>query len=212
MKKSLFYIVFGLLTFSGFAQNGLENIGILIPKELKEWEFTKGNIQPQELFKNAASVKSFITQRNEPVRIYEFYKYHPESNKALIPQITFYVFANNLPIGDYPNMVAEFFSKNMMGLENVKNIANETFLNGNSPEYVQHYSYVEPMVINNKTSNINVNVVQALVFKDEYILFIDGYQPVEPTNNSAKTLDDKAKKQMVELIKNIKITETIKIE
>jgi len=194
------------------AQNSLENIGVLLPQELKEWEFIKSNINPEDLFKNAESVKTFITKNNEPVKIYEFYQYHPESNKSLIPNVTFYIFPNVTPIGDYPNMVTAFFNQNRKDLTDVKNITNETFLNGNVPEYLQHYSYKEEIYINKRKTNVNVNMVQALIFKSDYILFIDAYQPVEPNYASPKIYNEKKKEEIVKLIKEIKIKETLIIK
>ena len=212
MKKLLFYSLFLISTPVVFAQNTLENMGILIPKELKEWEFTKDHLDSQQLFKNAEGVKAFITQRNEPVKIYQFYKYHPESNIELIPNVTFYIFPNLLPIGDYPNMVTDFFVKNRQGLNNVKNVTNQTFLNGNVPEYVQHYNYKEQVMINKKRTDVNVNMVQALIFKPEYILFIDAYQPIEPKYDSPKIYNEREKEELVKMIKEIKIKETVIIE
>lgn len=212
MKKILFYTLLFISSPALLAQSSLENIGILLPKELKEWEFIKDNIDSKELFKNAEAVKAFITQRNEPVKIYEFYKYHPESNIALIPYVRFYIFPNLLPIGDYPNMVTDFFIKNRQGLTGVKNIVSETFLNGNVPEYLQHYSYKEQIMIDKKKIAVNINMVQALIFKPEYILFIEAYQPIEPKYDSPKIYNEREKEEIVKMVKEIKIKETIIIE
>lgn len=212
MKKILFFSLLFISSYTSFAQAGLEHMGVLIPQELKEWEFIKANVQPEDLFKNAESVKSFITQRNEPVKIYDFYKYHPESNVSLIPKVTFYIFPNLLPIGDYPNMVTDFFAKNRAGLNGVKDIINETFLNGDTPEYMQYYSYKELVEINKKRVDVNVNMVQALIFKPEYIIFIDAYQPIEPKYDEPKIYNEKEKVELIKVIKEIKIKETVIIE
>jgi hypothetical protein len=211
MKKFLLYLLFFTTLGISNAQSSLEKMGILLPKELKEWEFIKDHIEANQLFKNASQVKAFITKRNEPVKIYVFYKYHPESNINLIPNVTFYIFPNVLPIGDYPNMVTDFFEKNRAGLKGVKDIVIEVFLNGDVPEYLQHYSYIEPQTINNKKVDVSVNMVQALVFKPDYILFIDSYEPIEPKFDSPNIYNRRAKEEIVKLIKEIKITDEVKV-
>ena len=207
--KTFFLLLCSFLFTITHAQTVLDHLEISLPDDLANWQYTKENSSTKEYFKknseNQEYVKTWGQTKKEPFKMVEIFNYHPESNQEYITTVSFYIFENSNTKKTIKPFVAQFSQDNTTRFTDVKRVKKETNSSGKAIKHYQYYDVADTKLSKGKEFEIRKNIVEVLIEKKGYFIFIQAIEPIEPNYNAEIIYDPQLKIDLINTINNIRI-------